>query len=239
MGRGTRAGGRRPKPAAAPRRRPAWRWLALAAAALLVAAWLIRTRDRAPGAPPAAMLPPDPARAMSAEQAYAVTARLVATRQHLESLPYLRRMIELAPREEWALFHDYANALQGASMQGRMMLGLPERATRSSFERIQLMRQALAELDRAQRLADSPRSSAFVHIARARQLGAWGLPWDAWAELRAAAAADPSWNSAALAETRWSRRIASPDISPGSAGDSAVDSAPVAPGPAPRRAGGP
>jgi hypothetical protein len=172
----------------------------------------------------------DSAAAMSIGDAYAAAGRLMGARMHLESLPYFRRMIELVPADDWSLRHDYANALQGAAMQSRMLYGLPLRAVRSSFESIELMREALEELNRAQRLAPTPRAAASVHLARARQLAAWGLPCDAWAEARAAASTDRSWELAALAARQWTRRIAGPDFSPPAAADSA--------GHRPDRAGG-
>jgi hypothetical protein len=91
----------------------------------------------------------------------------VGSRRHSESLPYFRRMIELLPPDDWSLRHDYANALQGASLESRTLHGLPLHAARSSYESIALMREALAELDRAQRLAPTPRAAAAVHL-RAR-----------------------------------------------------------------------
>jgi hypothetical protein len=172
---------------------------------------------------------------LSLEQAYATAARLVGARRHLESLPYFRRMIELLPNEDWSLRHDYANALQGGSMEGRVILGIPIRAARSSFESIGLMQQALAELDRAQRLAPSPRAEATVHLARARQLGAWGLPWDAFAEARAAAGADRSWARAALAAHQWKRRLPGPDFSIAPDADATPPPGPGGRAPAPRR----
>ena len=189
-----------------------------ARAAALVAA--LALADGAPRAAPVAASEPQSPAAMSLEQAYGAAEQLVGARRHLESLPYFRRMIELLPADDWSLRHDYANALQGAAMQSRTLRGLPVRAVRSSFESIALMRSALDELDRAERLAPTPRAAASVHLARARQLAAWGLPWDACAEAHQAASADPSWGLAALAAHQWTRRIAGPDFSLGTDSDS-------------------
>jgi hypothetical protein len=220
----------------------AWAWISLIALAIVAAFSISRVREahRAIGSvPPVIPAPPNPALAMSLDEAYAAAAQLVGSRRHLESLPYFGRMIELVPEDDWSLRHDYANALQGASMESRAVLGLPVRALRSSFESIQLMRQAMAELDRAQRLGRAPRAAATVHFARARQLGAWGLPWDAFAEARAAAAADPSWAPGALAARKWARRISGPDFSASSDADSDASSRsaerPAAQGHGPRR----
>ena len=180
--------------------------------ALALASCAPRVAAAARGLTPAAAVP-DSASAMNLRDAYAAAERLVGLRRHLESLPYFRRMIELVPAEDWSLRHDYGNALQGASMQSRTLHGVPLHAVRSSYESIELMRAALEELNRAQRLAPTPRAAASVHLARARQLGAWGLPCDAWAEARAAASADRSWDLAALTERQWARRIAGPDFS--------------------------
>jgi hypothetical protein len=193
------------------------------AAALLAALALAYGTPRAA---PVAPAEPQSVAAMSLEQAYAAAEQLVGARRHLESLPYFRRMIELLPADDWSLRHDYANALQGAAMEGRTLRGLPVRAVRSSFESIALMRRALEELDRAERLAPTPRAAASVQLARARQLSAWGLPWDACAAAHQAARADPSWGLAALAARQWSRRIAGPDFSLGTDSDSGSASAP-------------
>jgi hypothetical protein len=176
-------------------------------AALVFASCALRAASAARPLTPAASVP-DSASTMSLGDAYAAAERLVGSRRHLESLPFFRRMIELLTADDWSLRHDYGNALQGASMESRTLQGLPLRAVRSSYESIGLMRDALEELNRAQGLAPTPRAAASVHLARARQLAAWGLPCDAWAEARAAASADRSWDLAALAERQWARRIA-------------------------------
>jgi hypothetical protein len=152
---------------------------------------------------------PDSISTMSLGNAYAAAERLVGSRRHLESLPFFRRMIALVPADDWSLRHDYSNALQGASMQSRTLHGLPLRAVRSSYESIQLMRAALEQLNLAQGFAPTPRAAASVHLARTRQFAAWGLPCDAWAEARAAASADASWDLAGLAARQWTRRMAS------------------------------
>jgi hypothetical protein len=191
--------------------------------ALALASCAPRVAAAARGLTPAAAVP-DSASAMNLRDAYAAAERLVGSRRHGESLPYFRRMIELLPADDWSLRHDYGNALQGASLESRTLHGLPLHTARSSYESIALMRAALAELDRAQRLAPTPRAAAAVHLTRARQLAAWGLPCDAWAEARAAASADPSWEQAALAERQWARRIAG-DFSLTDGADSAAPAA--------------
>jgi hypothetical protein len=163
---------------------------------MLAAAWAWRAHAA----------PRNPAIGMGLERAYAEAERLVGARRHVESLPYFERMLELAP-DEWSLRHDYSNALQGASLEGREVLGLRLRAARSSLEAIELMRRALAEMDRAQALARSPRDLATVHLARARHFGVWGFPCDAFSESRAAASADPSWNEAVAAVAEWTQRL--------------------------------
>ena len=228
---GDRSGGRTA-------RARAWTAGILLAAAVLAAPRVGRARAEprpiAPEPPAAAMRQP-PGSGMSLEQAYAAASQLVGSRRHLESLPYFRRMIELLPEDDWSLHHDFASALQGASMQGRSILGLEVRATRSSFESIELMHGALQELDRAQRLARSPRAAATVHLARARQLGAWGLPWDALSEARAAAEADRSWPRAAQAARQWTRRISGPDFSLSPDADPGASSSSAGRAPAPER----
>src|SRR5262249_53876455 len=194
----------------------AWVWTCLLAAAIIATVTVLRVREGriaiAP-APHVVTAPAHPAFAMSLVEAYDQAAKLVGPLRPLETLPYFQRMIAGLPEDDWALRHDYANALQGASVEGRTVLGLLVPAARSSFERVDFMRRAMTELDRAQRIAPDPRAAATVHLARARQLGTWGLPWNACVEARAAAATDRTWAKAAETARQWARRISGPGFS--------------------------
>jgi hypothetical protein len=193
-----------------------WRRIARAPAlSMAVAAGALAAgpaRHTAPDAPapvPHRAEAPGPAREMSLEQAYAAAERLVASRRDLESLPYFRRMGELISPDVWSLHHDFANALQGASLESRRMREALVPATRSSVERIELATLAQSELDRAAALAHEPAEQAAVHLSRARQLGTWGFPLDALSELAKATAADPTWALAPASAREWALRHAS------------------------------
>jgi hypothetical protein len=59
-------------------------------------------------------------------------------------------------------------------------------ATRSSFERVALVREAFAETDAAEQRALTPAARALAHATRAHHLVTWGMPWQALAEFRQA-----------------------------------------------------
>lgn len=101
---------------------------AILAAGILAAPWIPRAHagpQQPASVPPAGAEARQPAPTLNLDQAYASAEQLVGSRWRLESLPYFRRMIEVLPEDDWSLHHDYANALQGASMQARTLLGLP------------------------------------------------------------------------------------------------------------------
>jgi hypothetical protein len=187
-------------------------WYLLVVIGGIVLGWIWRSqleaRPAARAQQPAAGTP-HPAAAMSLEQAYAAAETLVESRRSVESLPYFRRMAELVFPDDWALHHDYANALQGASLESRQLRGFAMPATRSSVERIELALLAQSELDRAAALARSPAEQAAVHLTRARQLGIWGLAWDAFSQVQAATDADPAWALAPQGAVEWAHRMES------------------------------
>src|SRR5262249_14969942 len=113
----------------------AWAWTCLLAATIIATFTVLRVREGplaiAP-APRAVTAPAHHAFAMSLVEAYDQAAKRVGSLRPLESLPYFQRMIAGLPEDDWALRHDYANALQGASVEGRTVLGLLVPAARSS-----------------------------------------------------------------------------------------------------------
>jgi hypothetical protein len=63
--------------------------------------------------------------------------------------------------------------------------------SRSSWERVALMKESLAEFDIAERLAPTDADRATVRSARGNRLLIWGLLWDAHVEFLAADSLDP------------------------------------------------
>lgn len=117
---------------------------------------------------------------------------LVHARRYTESLPYFRREFELLDRDSWGLHLDYGTMLFNSTFQMRTIHGLPTRVTRSTLERVALVREGLAELDRSERLASKPAEFARTRERRAHILWAWGFYWDAIEHYASALRADPN-----------------------------------------------
>ena len=154
-------------------------------------AWWIGGRWRS--APP--NRPPD---TPAAQQAYRRGLDAAREGRYLESLPDFRAAAEARP-DLWNPHHDYASALLNAVHQGHAHLGHAEFVLRSSYERVGLLREGLAQLDAAERLARDPHDRAQVHRTRAQILKAWGLSWDAFVSYRASQWADTTWHQSAWA----------------------------------------
>jgi len=123
-----------------------------------------------------------PADRMTGEEAYNAASRHSERGEWLQSLPYYARAAALRSPPAWDLHTDLGTALHNASVQP---------GVRSSFERVTLTLQAMAEIDRADTLATAPAERLQVLIARARLLRYWGLPWDALVATREAQRSDP------------------------------------------------
>ncbi len=196
---------RRPKTRAVPRRvrpgftyyrrrRSAWPLGLITLVALALVAWGLRGHFVGAGArrTPAAAGGSDPAAGLSRPQAYARAVALHRGGHVLESLPYYLHLVEALP-DVWQTHFDYGAALWDAALETRRHRDLAPPATRASDERLALVRQALDELDQAERLAPRPHDRAVVMLERAHRLMNWGFGWDALLELRRAQAADPAW----------------------------------------------
>jgi hypothetical protein len=87
--------------------------------------------------------------------------------------------------------------------------------TRSSFERVALMRESLAQLDLAMRLAGTPARRALVHANRAHHLVTWGFPREALQEFDLAEAEEPgAWRAVADGLSERLRHPVRPDPGP-------------------------
>lgn len=173
-------------------RRGAGRWLVAAAllTSAITVAWLgLRPRGHEPGGQ--AHAPVDPASAVPPQVAYEKGLELSRSGRFVESLPYFRRALSGAPPDPWLVHYIHAGVLYSAGLEERGARGISTMAVRSSVERVALMRQALAELDSAERLAPTPRDRATVIRERAMRLQIWGFPWDAFVQLRRVQWIDP------------------------------------------------
>ncbi len=168
------------------------RWLLVAvvvvAAGLL--AWLALRPRLAPRGPDTAGNT-GPAAAMTPPTAYATALRLSQAGRHEESLLYYRRALTGAPQNPWVVHYNYGGALYNVGLEVRDCHGVAVPTVRSSIERVALMREALGELDVAERLATTARDRAMVMRARGERFQIWGFPWDAFVQLRQAQWTDP------------------------------------------------
>lgn len=183
---------RRAQAAPGPSRRLARRtatvlYVGLALAGALVAALLaVRWQHHAPQPAAGALAGVDPRVALS------TALTLGRDGRHLASLPYFRRALE-STGDSWEPHVDYATALFNASFQIAVRAHVPCAVTRSSWERIALVREAMQQIDIAERLARQPQELALVQVRRAMLMRVWGLPWEALLSYRRAQASAPEW----------------------------------------------
>ena len=188
------------RPAAAARLRPrgsparpagrrVWIVWAAAIAGLLLVAWWMGERRHSARAP-------RPLDTPAAQEAYRRGLDRAREGRYLESLPDFRAAAEARP-DLWNLHHDYASALLNAVHQGHLHLGHAEFVLRSSYERVRLLHEGLAQLDAAEALARDPHDRALVYRTRAQILKAWGLNWNAFLNYRTSQWADTTWRESA------------------------------------------
>lgn len=215
IGRGGTGGGGKPpgargsrlEPGAADTRRPRAgqrfrvNHLTLVTIAVLAAATLWSQRARLfPAAPPVAPGAPGPAApepGLTLQQEAGVATRLVNSKQSMPSLPYYRHLLAAVPSDLHVRF-NYVTALSNAALESRDRPANAAPWARSSIERVELLREALAQLDLLARQVQSAHERAMVHELRARLYKNWGFNWDTVTELRAAQALDPGWRQVQL-----------------------------------------
>ena len=146
--------------------------VAAAVVALAVAAWLF-LREPHPRTPA-----PDPAHALSEQDAYREAVRLANQDRRTESLPYFRRALEGPGGEFWEVRYNYGLTLASNAIQYVPRVGEPRLAVRSSVTRVRLVQAAMTELDRASRLAPNPKARAQVLARFANTVAVWGFPWE-------------------------------------------------------------
>jgi hypothetical protein len=166
---------------------PRSRWPLVIASVLAVVAitWLalrLRPRSRAAGG----NAPPARAATMSPETAYLTALRFSKAGRHEESLPYYRQAVKGSPGDAWMAHYNFGGALYNVGLEVQERHGIPVPVVRSSIERVALMRESLAELETAERLALTPRDRATVLRARGERFQVWGFPWEGFVLLRRA-----------------------------------------------------
>src|SRR5688572_16346049 len=124
-----------------------------------------------------------PADAMTFEEAAQAGITRGAAGRHLESLPYFRAAVRAAPGV-WAARQNVANALYNGAQEARTHLGKDGPVTRSSVERIAMIREALLASRAADSLASEPEDRAMVAYQRGQAFFTFGLPIDALVEFR-------------------------------------------------------
>jgi tetratricopeptide (TPR) repeat protein len=152
----------------------------------IVAVVLLRQRPHS-RRPPA---PPHPAERLSAEEAHRLGLVLARQSRPLEAAGYFRRVVAISPHS-WFAHQNYAAALGNGVLEARLHLGREEIATRSSVDRIAMLRESLRETEIAERLAAAPSERATALTERARVLYTWGFPIQALAIYRTAATLVP------------------------------------------------
>jgi len=76
----------------------------------------------------------------------------------------------------WQTHQHLAATLQNSAVETRNQLGAVQPRTRSSFERIALIREALEQLDVARSVAKDDRARAYIDDERRRVFAMWGAP---------------------------------------------------------------
>ena len=133
----------------------------------------------------------DPAAGLDAGSAYLRAVFLMTSGQGRAALPFFQHAIELRSGL-WQAHYDYAVALIDVAFEVVPGRGLPHPAVRSSLERTALVKEALAELELAERYTTTTSNRAVVQHARATQLATWGMRWEALRDLDKAVSSDPA-----------------------------------------------
>jgi len=149
--------------------------------------------------------PPDPFAGMDVNAAADTADALDKRGKYVEALPYVAYLERVG--EVTAAFESRAaTAANNASIQVRAHHGLVIPVTRSSIERVELVRESMRRAQRAEDMTPGPQWKAAFKSARAGQLAVWGFQREAFAEYRLAATFAPL-SQRALSEARWMSRM--------------------------------
>jgi tetratricopeptide (TPR) repeat protein len=130
--------------------------------------------------------PSDPLARVSENAASDSVETMFAANRFADALPYFRRLDRIAPQNSYLFHARFAATLQNAAVEARRQDGLDVSRFASSAERIGLLEEAMAELDRAESLAPSDQQRGDVAASRAWMLGLWGFWRESYLEFRRA-----------------------------------------------------
>jgi hypothetical protein len=134
----------------------------------------------------------DPAAALDPRAAFLQGGRLGTAGRHVESIPYFRRAV-IDMGEMWEGRINLAAALINAGLEVETRLGRVDPALRSSYERVQSVRDGMNEAHHALQVARDARGRAYTAYQDAQNLQSWGFQWDALVAAQAAQSFDPAW----------------------------------------------
>lgn len=180
-------------------------WLAIGVLALVFAFVRGRSQRREASA--------DPVASMDGMEALRTGTEMGSRGEYDRSLPYLRRAIAANPGS-WEACFNLASSLANTALQARRHLGRDEPVTRSSVERLGLLRESERLLESAFALARTPHEAALAMWTKGNLYRSWGLPADALVCARRALEIEPGWASAAQLVTTIEADIARADRAP-------------------------
>ena len=178
----------------------------LIALALVSGVWFWR-RYRAEGTRSGSAAAVDSLDLLSPQQLFVRQSELFQQRRPSESMIYARRLSERLPRN-WQVRLNYATTLNAAAMEQRP--GGAITRTRSSFERVAMLRKALAELDVADRCARSAQDHGAIQVLRGDLYRIWGFAADALEAYRSGVQFDPGSAKARKRVEVWTRAVLYP-----------------------------
>ena len=162
-------------------------WLALVVLVLFFGWFRARPQPR--------VAPADPVATMDGMEALRTGTQMGSRGEFERSLPYLRRALAANPGS-WEARFNLASSLANTALQARRHLGHDEPVTRSSADRLALLRESERELESAFAQARTPHEAALAMWTRGNLYRSWGLPADALACARRALEIEPAWPSA-------------------------------------------
>ena len=148
---------------------------------------------------------PDPIAALGMDRAADVADSLDKRREYVLALPYVD-YLESVGEITGAFESRAATAANNASIQVHEKDGIVIPATRSSVERVALVRRSMSRAGHAEALATTNALRAAIAAAHAGQLATWGFVRESYAEYRRAAQYAPL-APKPFAEARWVERM--------------------------------
>lgn len=164
------------------------------AASLATILTLVRARPPRNATPATTLPAPSMAPTSEAEAlaAYRRGVALLGERRAVDALPPLTTAVDRFP-DRWEVQRVYGVAIANAALETTARRGRTVGWARSSWERANLVGEAMNHLNLAERSAADSRDLAYVRHLRGRLLRTWGLEWEALFELERAARSDPQW----------------------------------------------